>query len=198
MKCDDASWHSGGDFPKNSPQEYGGTHIALFLKWCFIKGWAGEIHLEEWPEDVAKVIDGTMTGTRFLFMACDGKLTDVDLNDEGNAFAAVYLGDDGCYLSDYVEYFGDLMYEAPESDHDFNQFAAIMEARFRSGILTSEGWADYASDRALSRYSRWLREAQGLSVLPASTAGLHALLSKHAREPLPADRYVAILTGRKV
>lgn len=67
-----------------------------------------------------------------------------------------------------------------------------------TGILSSEGWADYASDRALSRYSRWLRETQGLSVLPASTAGLHALLSKHARETLPADRYVAILTGRKV
>jgi threonine synthase len=67
-----------------------------------------------------------------------------------------------------------------------------------AGIRASEGWADYASDRALSRYSRWLRETQGLSVLPASTAGLHALLARHAREPLPADRYVAVLTGRKV
>jgi threonine synthase len=67
-----------------------------------------------------------------------------------------------------------------------------------SGIRASDGWADYASDRALSRYSRWLRETQGLSVLPASTAGLHAMLTRHSREPLPADRYVAVLTGRKV
>jgi threonine synthase len=35
-------------------------------------------------------------------------------------------------------------------------------------------------------------------VLPASTAGLHALLTWHAKRPLPGDRYVAILTGRRV
>ena len=66
------------------------------------------------------------------------------------------------------------------------------------GIRNSSGWADYASDRALGGYSRLLRQTQGLSVLPASTAGLHALLAHHAKNPLPADRYVAILTGRKV
>jgi len=44
MKYDDASWHYGGDFPIGSPEEYGGTHIALFMKWCFVKGWAGDIH----------------------------------------------------------------------------------------------------------------------------------------------------------
>jgi threonine synthase len=67
-----------------------------------------------------------------------------------------------------------------------------------AGIRASGGWADYASDRALSRYSRWLRDTQGLSVLPASTAGLHALLSWHSRYPLSGDRYVAILTGRRL
>jgi hypothetical protein len=39
MKYDDASWHHGGDFPAGQPQEHGGTHIALFLRWCFVKGW---------------------------------------------------------------------------------------------------------------------------------------------------------------
>lgn len=65
-------------------------------------------------------------------------------------------------------------------------------------IRDSFGWADYASDRALKTYSRLLQQAQGLSVLPASTAGLHALLAHHAQKPLPGDRYVAILTGRNV
>lgn len=67
-----------------------------------------------------------------------------------------------------------------------------------SGIRDSGGWADYATDRALSRYSKLLRDTQGLSVLPASTAGLHALLSGHARKALAGDRYVAILTGRRL
>ena len=60
MKYDDASWHSGGDFPEGSPQEYGATHIALIMKWCFLKGWAGEIHTgdEASTHDFKKVISG--------------------------------------------------------------------------------------------------------------------------------------------
>jgi threonine synthase len=33
--------------------------------------------------------------------------------------------------------------------------------------------------------------------LPASTAGLIALIEHHQRDPLPNDRYVIVLTGRK-
>jgi threonine synthase len=47
------------------------------------------------------------------------------------------------------------------------------------------------------RFSRIVRDQQGLSVLPAATAGLSALLERHQVEPLPPERYVAILTGRK-
>ncbi|MEE4218254.1 MAG: pyridoxal-phosphate dependent enzyme [Xanthomonadales bacterium] len=64
-------------------------------------------------------------------------------------------------------------------------------------VRDSNGWATYASDKALLARSRAIREQQGLNVLPASTAGLHALLSQHAKDPLPSDRYVVILTGRK-
>jgi threonine synthase len=64
-------------------------------------------------------------------------------------------------------------------------------------IRKSGGWAAYVSDKAMSRYSRNLREREGLSVLPASTAGLAVLLGRHAAEPFANDRYVAILTGRK-
>ena len=64
-------------------------------------------------------------------------------------------------------------------------------------IRGSSGWASYVSDRNMLRFSRIVREQQGLSVLPAATAGLGALLECHESEPLPNDRYVAILTGRK-
>jgi threonine synthase len=65
------------------------------------------------------------------------------------------------------------------------------------GIRESSGWASYISDRNMLRFSRTVREQQGLSVLPAATAGLVALLDRHQSESLPNDRYVAILTGRK-
>jgi len=64
-------------------------------------------------------------------------------------------------------------------------------------IRASEGWASYVSDKSMLKYSRIVREQQGLSVLPAATAGLIAMLERHQREALPNDRYVVILTGRK-
>ncbi|MGD2111198.1 MAG: pyridoxal-phosphate dependent enzyme [Phycisphaerae bacterium] len=64
-------------------------------------------------------------------------------------------------------------------------------------IRATNGWASDASDRGMLAYSKLLREREGLSVLPASTAGLIALTELHQREPLTGDRYVAVLTGKK-
>jgi threonine synthase len=64
-------------------------------------------------------------------------------------------------------------------------------------IRDTGGWADYASDKSLVEYARLLREREGLDVMPASTAGLTALAQRQRKEPLPADRYVVLLTGRR-
>jgi threonine synthase len=64
-------------------------------------------------------------------------------------------------------------------------------------IRQSRGWAGNATDKNMMVYSRMIREKEGLHVLPASTAGLIALLEAHRKETLPNDRYVAVLTGRK-
>jgi hypothetical protein len=136
MKYDDASWHYGGDFPAASPPEYGATHIALFLKWCFRNGWAGELHLNEWPEDVQAVIDGTNSATSFFLRNCDGKLTDEDLSEAGNAFAQRYYGKDGLYLDDYAKDFLEHMYVTSEDALDYPVFSAMIERRLKSGILT--------------------------------------------------------------
>lgn len=64
-------------------------------------------------------------------------------------------------------------------------------------IRVSKGWAAYASDRNMLDFSRFIREREGLNVLPASTAGLLALLTRHRKNAMDNDRYVMILTGRK-
>ena len=64
-------------------------------------------------------------------------------------------------------------------------------------IRQTNGWAADASDKNMMAFSRLIREREGLNVLPASTAGLIALIEQHRKEPLPNDRYVAILTGRR-
>lgn len=136
MKYDDASWHYGGNFPEGQPEEHGGTHIALFLKWCFTKGWAGSLHLDHEPDEVKAVIDGSLSATDFFFKYCDGKLVAEMLSVEGNAFAEKYYGEDGLYLDDYVEHFGNLMYVAPEAAHDFRKFSAMIDDRLKNQVLT--------------------------------------------------------------
>ncbi len=64
-------------------------------------------------------------------------------------------------------------------------------------IRATGGWAADASDKSMRRSARLIAGKEGLQVLPASTAGLIALLDRHQREPLPGDRYVVLLTGRK-
>ncbi len=63
-------------------------------------------------------------------------------------------------------------------------------------VRKTDGWAGYATDKNMLAYARMLREKEGLSVLPASTAGLIVLVERHRQTPLLGDRYVAILTGR--
>jgi len=66
-----------------------------------------------------------------------------------------------------------------------------------AAVRETDGWASYASDRGMLSHARLIREREGLSVLPASTAGLNALVDLHRKNPLPPDRFVAVLTGRK-
>ncbi len=75
--------------------------------------------------------------------------------------------------------------------HSYDGEAAL------DAIRDSGGWAADASDRVMLRQARNLSAKEGLNALPASCAGLAVLLAGHAAEPLPADRYVVVLTGRR-
>jgi threonine synthase len=63
-------------------------------------------------------------------------------------------------------------------------------------VRITKGWAADATDRSMRHLSRIIRKNEGLQVLPASMAGLSALIDHHRKSALPGDRYVAILTGR--
>ena len=92
---------------------------------------------------------------------------------------------------------------APEKIHETAVNEPLINWRSIDGdyaldaIRNSGGWASYSSDKNMMAFSKMLREKEGLSVLPASTAGIIALLEKHKKETLPNDRYVVVLTGRK-
>jgi threonine synthase len=64
-------------------------------------------------------------------------------------------------------------------------------------IRQSKGLAAHISDKNMLAFSKLLREKEGMHVLPASTAGLIALVEHHRKETLPNDRYVVVLTGKR-
>ena len=63
-------------------------------------------------------------------------------------------------------------------------------------LRQTEGAARHISDRKMREMSSFLHKKEGYRILPASTAGLIAMLEKHEEDGLANDRYVAILTGR--
>ena len=102
MKYDDASWHSGGNFPPELPPEAGATHTGMFIAWAMLAHLAGEVHAKEFPQELENLRSRALTPGAFFLAACDAKFTDEDLNEEGNAFAQEYFNfDTGSYLEDY-------------------------------------------------------------------------------------------------
>lgn len=63
-------------------------------------------------------------------------------------------------------------------------------------ILQSAGEAHHISDKKMKEMSAFLHKKEGYRILPASTAGLIALLQMHEKNEMINDRYVAILTGK--
>ena len=112
-KYDDASWHYGGDYPKDLPVENAFTHIGMFLAWCIDNDLTSEELQEDAEEEINEVKSRKMTGGEFLRKVCDEKFTDDDLSEIGNEFATDYYEDDTAfskeyknYSDDYVEIFG--------------------------------------------------------------------------------------------
>jgi hypothetical protein len=138
MKYDDASWHYGGDFPDDLPEEAGATHIGMFLAWVIINDLAGDLHTENSQNSIQKVKNRSMTGREFLLKECDEKFTDEDLNEEGNLFAQYYYeGEDddyGKYLTDYEEaLLSELpsMYHADDTWENFNKLEPLISKAYQ-------------------------------------------------------------------
>ncbi|MBY5956684.1 pyridoxal-phosphate dependent enzyme [Membranicola marinus] len=63
-------------------------------------------------------------------------------------------------------------------------------------LLESDGAAFNISDKKMKDMSTLLSKKEGLRILPASTAGLIALLEMNKEQNFEPDRYVAILTAK--
>ena len=135
MKHDDASWHYGGDhFPEELPHEAGATHIAMFVAWCVLNGLAGDLHTEEFADDLESLRTRELTPGAWFLMVCDGKFTDEDVNEEGNAFAQAYYdaAKAGQYIFDYETVLGDSvpsLYHVPDTWDAYDRLAPVLKTR---------------------------------------------------------------------
>jgi hypothetical protein len=133
MKYDDASWHSGGKFPQDLPAEAGATHTGMFVAWAFLSGLAGQLHIEDFPDDLPKLRSRAVTPGRYFLATCDGKFTDEDLNDEGNAFAQTYFDlQKGQFVADYERTVGanlPSIYHVPDTWETFDRLRPIFDQR---------------------------------------------------------------------
>ena len=141
MKYDDASWHYDGDFPSDLSTIAGSTHIAMFLAWAMLNGLASEYQAAECAEELARLKARNIGPVEWFAAACDGKFTDEDLNDEGNAFAKTYYGDgtglntkaDG-YIEDYGRCFQPLpsLYHVPADWGSYDRIAQVLSRRLKA------------------------------------------------------------------
>ncbi|KMQ69292.1 hypothetical protein ACM39_04155 [Chryseobacterium sp. FH2] len=127
-KYDDASWHCGGDFPEGLPEKNGVTHTGMFLNWCIQNDLISD-ELKEDEEEIQKLMRREITGAEFIMDSMDGKFSEYDLNDLGNAFAQDYYKDDtdfgnrfSSFADDYVNIFDA---KAEENDYEYETFYHI-------------------------------------------------------------------------
>jgi hypothetical protein len=137
VKYDDASWHSGGDFPEGAPMENGATHIAVFVLWCWLNGLAGA-SLDDFPEARTWMQTRSLSPTEIFLRVCGGKFWDQDLSDLGNRFAKTYYQDGksaklGRYIDDYNDEFGldfSSVYHVAADWTTYDRMAPVIARRF--------------------------------------------------------------------
>ncbi|MDO4430619.1 MAG: hypothetical protein Q4B95_04885 [Lonepinella koalarum] len=137
---DRMDWHYGGDYPSELPTQNAGTHIGMFLAWAFSNGLIGELHLEEYQDELKKLAERKITGVDFLIDLCDEKLWDEDFDDIGAEFAVDYYQDDNStfparYLDDYADVFKEYdiptLYHLPNTWENFDKLKPILDQRFK-------------------------------------------------------------------
>ncbi len=136
MKYDDATWHSGGDYPANLPAAAAATHTGMYLAWALLVGLGGRFHGENSAYDLEALKARTITPGAFLLTTCDGKFLDEDLSEEGNAFTQIYFDfETGQYLKDYqttLDHQFTSIYLVADSWENFDLLKPILDARLNA------------------------------------------------------------------
>ena len=152
-KYDDASWHYGSDFPEELPIKNGATHTGMFLNWSINNDFISEEFKEDHEEEIQSLKRREITGAEFIMDFMDGKFSEYDLNETGNAFAHDYYKDDtdfgnrfSSFADDYVNLFDT---KAEENDYEYETFYHIEDTYENYDLMKQvidyrfEEWKEY-------------------------------------------------------
>lgn len=153
-KYDDASWHYGGDYPKDLPNENAATHIGMFLAWCIDNDLMSEELTEDVEEEIKQVKNRELSGADFLIDICDESFGEYDLNELGNDFAKAYYEytDSTKFTEKYASYIDDYarllnnsstendIYKVENSWQNYDLLKPIIEQRFKQ-------WQDFIAKK---------------------------------------------------
>ena len=150
---DNASWHYGGDFPEELPEKNGATHTGMFLNCCISNHLISKEFKEDTEDGIEKIKRREITGAELVMDFMDGKFSEYDLNDMGNAFAQDYYKDEtdfgnrfSSFADDYVNLFDT---KAEENDYDYETFYHIEDTYENYDLMKQvidyrfEEWKEY-------------------------------------------------------
>jgi hypothetical protein len=133
MTYDDASWHRSGDFPAGLPPEAAATHGGIFLAWALLAGLGGEYHVLDSAENLERLRARKLTPGQYFMAVCDGRLTDEDLDAEGNAFTRAYYHQEGAsFIADYQEFLAKGLpseYHVADDWTNFDKLQPVLDRR---------------------------------------------------------------------
>lgn len=134
MAYDKAKYHFESCDEAGLDEHQAYVHTGMFVTWLIQHDLMSELHLDESTEGLASVKARTLTGPHFFATYMDGVLTDEDLSDEGNAFAAAYLDfEQGKYLADYHEILSNAFpseLHVPDTWENYDRLAPRIDDRY--------------------------------------------------------------------
>jgi len=141
MKYDDAAWHYEGDYPADLPPQAAATHIGMYLAWLYLNDHCSEEAEDDFAEELQALRARQITGGEYLRSVCDEKLTDDDLDADGNAFTLAYYqgkDNDSKYYDDYAATFGTSLggdlYTVADTWENYDKLAQKLDARYNDWL----------------------------------------------------------------
>jgi Sel1 repeat len=120
MKYDDSEYFFL-NFETDLDNHAANTHSGMYLAWAVHAGLTRVDPTDEsWTRAVAATQARQLTGANLLSDMCDGKLTDMEFNAEGNAFTAQYYEKD--FHHDYARVFDS---QIPSTGHDADDICSV-------------------------------------------------------------------------